>query len=234
MNILHTSRTQTGSSSLYLALTALVVVGVGAAVYLLAQSKPSDESAELPQQDQPVLNAEPEPFTAVDMQKAAIEVAGSSQPRPASAGKNAAGDSLFERGGRKIPLEDGLAGGTEASNENAAANPINNRPVHALDAFDYGVLDGRVRIGVFGKGAIPDYRVNLNNTRYTIEMPGEFRYLDQFGKALMVEQFGVNRAWLERSSRGMRMHIDVTRGLKHKPFLIEDPKGLIIAFEPKD
>ncbi|MGJ8670897.1 MAG: hypothetical protein ACSHXK_15530 [Oceanococcus sp.] len=231
---MQTLRSQSGSSSLYLALTALVVVGVGTAVYFLAQSKTAEEAAELPQEDQAVLNVEPAPFTAVDMQKTEIKVSDASRSKPEAASNGRAGDNLFERGGRKIALEDGLAGGSEVAAANSPSNPSDTRKVHALDAFDYGVLDGRVRIGVFGKGAIPDYRVKLNNTRYTIEMPGEFRYLDQFGKALVVEQFGVNRAMLERTSRGIRMHIEVTGGLKHKPFLIEDPKGLIIAFEPKD
>ena len=45
--------------------------------------------------------------------------------------------------------------------------------------------------------------------------------------------FGVARASLGRYERGMRMRIDVTPALKHEPFLIEDSRGLMIAFEPR-
>lgn len=232
--------TQQGGTTLYIALTLLVLVGAGAGVYFLSQNQAQDDVAALPAQDQPLADAEPDAIQSVDMQTSEIDDNSAGQVSGEPSANEADAGGLFERGGRKIPLEDGLAGGSEASNKapgsgnnNDSSNTARQRKLHALDAFDYGVLDGRVRIGIFGKGPIPDYRVRLTQTDYIIDMPGEFRYLDQFGRALLIEQFGVRRAWLERTDRGMRMRIDVTQGLQHKPFLIEDAKGLIIAFEPR-
>lgn len=236
MNTFAQARRQAGNSTLYLALAVLVLVGVGIAVYLLSQADKAPKETALPNQDAPLMNVEPPEIKSVDMQETEVDWSPQpSQPSTAERDEVSSENGLFERGGRKIPLQDGLAGGTEAQADagSETAAPGTGRKLHALDAFDFGVLDGRVRIGVFGKGPIPDYRVTLKQTEYVIDMPGEFRYLDQFGKALQIERFGVSSARLERSPRGMRMRIAVTQGLRHEPFLIEDSKGLMIAFEPR-
>lgn len=230
-------RRQRGNAALYVVLSVLVVAGAGGAVYLLSQSEEdAPQPQEMPSQEQAALSAEPPAIKQVDMQDTVID------DRPAREGKavdsqnnDSAGEAgLFERGGRKIPLKDGLTGGSESLiGADAEAPASSARKVHAVDAFDYGVLDGRVRIGVFGKGPIPDYRVRLSNDHYVIDMPGEFRYVENFSQALSVERFGVARASLGRYERGMRMRIDVTPALKHEPFLIEDSRGLMIAFEPR-
>ena len=231
MSLLTARQRQLGNTTVYLALAAILVVGVGIAVYLMSKSAQQSELAVLPSEDQPLLSAEPPAITTVDMQQAEIDDTAARQARPKNPNDRSKAGDLFASNGRKIPLEDGLAGGSEALPNGSSST--GRRSVHAVDAFDYGVLDGRVRVGVFGKGPIADYRVSLNASDYVIDMPGEFRYLDEFSQALIVGQFGVKQARLERTARGMRMRIDVTPGLQHKPFLIEDPKGLIIAFEPK-
>ena len=199
---------QIGNSTLYMVLGLLLLAGFSVALYLKAQSeKAAETESTLPPQEEAILNAEPPAVKTVDMQDVLIQDNSASRfptstkpAESASTEKSPGSNDLFERGTRKIPLEDGLAGGSEAQTAEAPAQDRSpTATVHALDAFDYGVLDGRVRIGVFGKGPIPDYRVSLKQTRYVIDMPGEFRYLDQFGSALVIEQFGVSRAWLERS-----------------------------------
>lgn len=220
-------------SSIYIVLSLLVLIAIGVVIFLLTQQDQA-EVATLPEQDQPVLNAEPPAIKPVDMQQAEIDSSLVNRPTAVSSSdKGTAEADLFSRRGRKIPLEDGLAGGSEAemgSNATTSSAAARSR-VHALDAFDYGVLDGRVRIGVFGKGPIPDYRVKLTSSYYVIDMPGEFRYIDDFSRALVIERFGVARAQLSRSPRGIQLRIDVTKALKHQPFLIEDAKGLMVAFE---
>lgn len=231
------ARRQFGNAALYVLLSVLVVAGVGGAVYVLSQS--DDEAApsdEMPTQEQAALSAEPPAIKQVNMQDTEIDDAPARQGRSVDdANADAEGEAgLFERGGRKIPLKDGLTGGSESLiGSDATAPASQKRKVHAVDAFDYGVLDGRVRIGVFGKGPIPDYRVRLTDDHYVIEMPGEFRYVENFSQGLSIERFGVAQASLSRYDRGMRMRIDVTAGLKHEPFLIEDSRGLMIAFEPR-
>lgn len=174
-------------------------------------------------------------ITPVDLQQERAEQRISAPPRSqngdaaAESGNKGAVD-LFERGTRKVPLTDGLAGGSEALVDRSSAAPPR---ANGVDAFDFGVLDGRVRVGVFGKGPIPDYRASVGDERIVIEMPGDFRYVEEFGRALEVEAFGVDSARLQRDARGMRMIIDVTAGLKYQPFLVEDPRGLMVAFEPK-
>ncbi len=230
---------QRGNAAMYVLLSVLVVAGAAGAIYLLSQNQDDSMPVEaMPSQEQAALSAEPPAIKEVNMQEAEIDDTPARQGRPAKTQANAEDDSdeagLFERGGRKIPLTDGLTGGSESligADSTAPTGP--SRKVHAVDAFDYGVLDGRVRVGVFGKGPIPDYRVRLSNDHYVIDMPGEFRYVENFNQALVIERFGVGQARLVRYERGMRMRIDVTPALKHEPYLIEDSRGLMIAFEPR-
>lgn len=229
-------RSQTGAANglKYLLLTIVVAALVIGALSLLWPDEPAETADTGPApQDRP---AEPPAVAPVDFQQAEIEDDGptTSQTRQTGAdGASAAarGDTdLFNRGTRKRPLTDGLAGGREAEAP-GATTPAPR--ANAVDAFDFGILDGRVRVGVFGKGPIPDYRASVGDERITIEMPGEFRYVEEFSRALPIEAFGVDSARLMRDARGMRMVIDVTQGLKFEPFLIEDSRGLMVAFEPK-
>lgn len=232
------ARRQRGNAAMYVLLSVLVVAGVAGAIYLLSQSDDDGAPIEaMPSQEQAALSAEPPAIKEVNMQEAEIDDTPARQGRPEElvvSDKSSDEAGLFERGGRKIPLTDGLTGGSESligADSSAPAGPSGK--VHAVDAFDYGVLDGRVRVGVFGKGPIPDYRVRLSNDHYVIDMPGEFRYVENFNQALAIERLGVGQARLARYERGMRMRIDVTPALQHEPYLIEDSRGLMIAFEPR-
>lgn len=231
-------RRQKGAANtlLYIALTGLVAVAVALTLYLLTgEQEPSSSQAEATP-EVPQLNAEPPPIQTVDMQEAKPETwppARPRQPTPASPSTPAPG--MFNRPGRKIPLTDGLAGGSEAVKPATRTN-LETAPrstANAVDSFDFAVLDGRVRIGVFGKTAISDYRAQVSKARYVIEMPGEYRYVEEFSKALTIRSFGVSSAQLMRTPRGMRLVIDITPDLRHQPFLIEDPHGLMVAFEPR-
>lgn len=232
------ARRQRGNAAMYVLLSVLVVAGAAGAIYLLSQDEEQSMPAEaMPSQEQAALSAEPPAIKEVNMQEAEIDDTPARQGRSTQAQSGEQNDDeagLFERGGRKIPLTDGLTGGSESLIGADSSAPA-GKPgkVHAVDAFDYGVLDGRVRVGVFGKGPIPDYRVRLSNDHYVIDMPGEFRYVENFSQALSIERFGVAQAHLGRYDRGMRMRIDVTPALQHEPYLIEDSRGLMIAFEPR-
>ncbi len=220
-----------GRGLLYVALSALVIgVAVAAFLVLRGQSEQVQE-AQLAEEQERVtqtLQAEPPTVKTVDLQKDAVQRAPAASPAAPSGSSRDAG-GLFDRGGKTLPLTDGLAGGSEIKGNEAMAA---QRPPNAVDFFDYGVLDGRVRIGVFGKGGIPDYRVSLGDGLIVIEMPGEFRYVEEFSRTLQIQQFGVSSAALGRDKRGMRMVIRVTPQLAHQPFLVEDPQGLMVAFEP--
>ncbi len=173
--------------------------------------------------------AEPPPIKTVDMQATAVEAVAKTAPTMPATQKSR-NDEMFARDqGRVLPLKDGLAGGSEASNKPAAPASVAN----AVDAFDFGVLDGRVRIGVFGKSSIPDYRATVSKNEYLIEMPGQFQYVEEFSRTLKIEQFGVLSARIARDARGMNLRIAVSSDLAHEPFLIEDPHGLMVAFEPR-
>ena len=228
-----TPRDQTGAGNtlVYLAMAVLVAAATAVAVYLFSQSDRGDEDVATEEDRQErLLGAAPPEEQPVDFQDTPIEAPVNRSRTTA----DSSGDTsdLFAREGKKMPLTDGLAGGREAQ-ANSTSSPSPAPRVNAVDAFDYGVLDGRVRIGVFGKAAIPDYRVRVRNQTYVIEMPGEFRYVEDFGRTLNIDRFGVATARLERDARGMRMTIQATAGLKHEPFLIEDPRGLMVAFEPR-
>lgn len=221
-----------GRGLLYLGLSALVIaVAVAAFLVLRGQEHSAQEEVLVDEQARvsQTLKAEPPPIKTVDMQKDAIQ----RKPQPSApprVAESAGQGGLFDRGGKTLPLTDGLAGGSEIKGNEAMAA---ERAPNAVDFFDYGVLDGRVRIGVFGKGGIPDYRVSVTDSLIVIEMPGEFRYVEEFSRTLQIQQFGVASAALARDPRGMRMSIGVTPQLAHQPFLIEDPQGLMVAFEPR-
>lgn len=219
-----------GNTLVYLAMAVLVAAAAAVAVYLVSQSGADDDLTTAEEHQERLLSAAPPEERPVDFQDTQIErPVTRPQTKPDSADDTS---DLFAREGKKLPLTDGLAGGREA--EPASTSSPSPAPrVNAVDAFDYGVLDGRVRIGVFGKAAIPDYRVRVRGQTYVIEMPGEFRYVEEFGRTLNIDRFGVASARLERDARGMRMTIQATAGLKHEPFLIEDPRGLMVAFEPR-
>jgi hypothetical protein len=222
---------------LYVALTALVAVGVAITLYFLTQNKEEPakgmEPASIEAVD-PYARTEPPVIKPVDMQRTQIQELGKTTQQADGTGDAHSGttNSLFDRGGKKMPLTDGLAGGSE-SNDATSRNAAPATVVNAVDGFDYGVLDGRIRIGVFGKGKISDYRVSVTTGRYVIEMPGEYRYVEEFSRRLTIDQLGISAAQLKRDARGMRMIIEVTPALQHEPFLLEDRHGLIVAFEPR-
>lgn len=218
----------------YIALTVGVAILVVIGLTLLwpdDSEEPAVDQEAAPAQNRP---AEPPEIKAVDLDEATTATP---RPQTTAAPNDDSAESdedvdIFNRGERKRPLTDGLAGGSEepAKNPDAAAP---TKRVNAIDFFDFGVLDGRVRIGIFGKGPIPDYKASVREREITIDMPGEFRYVEEFSRRLAIEALGVAGARLTRNARGMEMRIEVTAGLQHQPFLIEDKRGLIVAFEPR-
>ena len=224
------------SNLLYLVLAAAVIAVAVLAFFALreqAEPPPEQATAKPEQQEQQARHAEPPAVKTVDFQQAEIQQEPESSPEPEASSDADTERGLFERGGRARPLKDGLAGGTEAQDDPGPSPQARSRPANAVDAFDYGVLDGRVRIGVFGKSGIPDYKASVSDSQIVIQMPGEFRYVEQFSRTLNINRFGVSSARLARDDRGMRMTITITPALRHEPFLIEDPHGLMVAFEPR-
>lgn len=197
------------------AIAAIVVAII--AILLFALNSGDDEDETAPQTAAPVA---PPPVKPVDLASAPTQKAGGTEDGKSEAEKL---ERLYREGQTKRPFEDGY------ESEDVG------RPVATpmISAFDYGVLDGRVRVGVFGNGSIPKYTTRQTGDEFIIEMPGEYKFFRPLERRLPIDAYRVNVARLETDASGMRIKISTSPPLEHEPFIIEDTYGLMLAFEPR-
>ncbi len=217
-----------GGFPILTAVAALILIAAAVLIWLKY-----GRSAEVPTGLATLESADPEPIAAVNLdQSTDVE----SAPRAAQGTADAAGDRLFNDGQRVLPFVDGYESEAEAaanSGDPAPATTAHSDETLRLNAFDFGVLDGRVRVGVFGNGPIPRYRTRKDGDRYLIEMTGQFEFSRPIDQTLTIEAYRVAGAELTRTTKGLTLSVSTAPPLNHVPFVIEDSYGLMLAFEPR-